>query len=548
MNKLKFSELNLSAEVLKGVADKGFEEATQIQSETIPLMISGVDLIGQAQTGTGKTAAFGIPLLEMVDVKDKKVQALVMCPTRELAVQIAEEIGQIGKHVKGLHVLAVYGGQPIDRQIRALKAGVQIVIGTPGRLIDHIERKTIRLDSTKIVVLDEADEMLNMGFIEDIQLILKQAPAERQTVLFSATMPKPIFELTKHYQKNPKYVKITHEVLTAPTIEQVYFEVKHGKKIEALSRVLDANDYKSVLIFCNTKRMVDELAEQITSRGYLCECLHGDKTQQQRDRVMEKFRGGKIDILIATDVAARGIDVDDIDAVINYDVPADEEYYVHRIGRTGRAGKTGMAYTFVYGNEMYKLKDIQRYAKIKIKPGTIPSRDDIEERKIKNFLEKIKTEVSTGGLEAHLKVVEKLMAEDLTSTDIAAALIKMAMKEEEKSNPSGENDLNAPAKNYESRGNEGGRRPDRGSRNSRSEGNMTRVFINAGKTQNVMVRDILGAITGETGVRGEKIGRIDLFDKYTFVQIESSVADDVITGLKGKKIKGVRIFADLANK
>ncbi len=542
MTKLKFTDLDLSPEILKAVADMGFEEATHIQTATIPLMKTGVDLIGQAQTGTGKTAAFGIPMLEMVDSKSKLIQALVMCPTRELAVQVAEEIRQLGKHIKGFNCLAVYGGQPIDRQIRALRAGVQIIIGTPGRLIDHIERRTIKLDTCKIVVLDEADEMLNMGFIEDIQLILKSAPADRQTVLFSATMPKPILDLTKHYQKNPKYVKITHEVLTAPNIEQVYFEIKHGKKIEALTRVLDSNDYKAVLIFCNTKKMVDELADQMRSRGYLSECLHGDKTQQQRDKVMEKFRAAKCDILIATDVAARGIDVDNIDAVVNYDVPSDEEYYVHRIGRTGRAGKSGMAYTFVYGNEMHKLRDIQRYAKIKIKPGTIPSRDDIEEKRIKIFMEKVKSQVEAGGLETQIKVIEKLMEEDMSSMDIAAALIKMMMKEEEDTQIGLDNDLNAPARHereeYGSEG--GGRRPGR----REPSGNMVKVFFNVGKARGIMVRDILGAITGESGVRGEKIGRIDLFDKYTFVQIDSSVVDEVVQSLKGKKIKGVQVFAE----
>jgi ATP-dependent RNA helicase DeaD len=540
MNKLKFSELNLSPEVLKGVEDMGFEEATQIQTETIPLMIKGMDLIGQAQTGTGKTAAFGIPLLEMVDPKEKRIQALVMCPTRELAVQVAEEIRKIGKHKKGVNILAVYGGQPIDRQIRVLKAGVQIVIGTPGRLLDHIERKTIKMDMTKIVVMDEADEMLNMGFIEDIEKILKCASPERQTVLFSATMPRPILDITKRYQKEPKYVKITHEVLTAPNIEQSYFEVKHGMKIEALSRVMDANDFKTVLIFCNTKRMVDELTEQMHSRGYLADSLHGDKTQQQRDKVMQKFRAGKTDILVATDVAARGIDVENIDAVFNYDIPADEEYYVHRIGRTGRAGKSGKAFTLLYGNEMHKLRDIQRYAKIKIKPGTIPSRDDIEELKIKQFLDKVKDSITAGGLETQTKIVEKIMDEDHTSIDIAAALIKMFMDLEKKDVKETADDLNAPSGEYHREFSDG---PRRGGRREPS-GDMVKIFINAGKERNIMVRDILGAITGETGVRGEKIGRIDLFDKYCFVQIDESVVDSVIEGLKGKKIKGVKVFAE----
>lgn len=569
MNKKKFSELNLSPEIMKGVTDMGFEEATAIQTATIPLMMNGADLIGQAQTGTGKTAAFGIPLLEMVNRKSRDVQALIMCPTRELAVQVAEEIGKIGKHKKGLKTLAVYGGQPIFRQIKALQAGAQIVAGTPGRLIDHIERRTIKLESCGIVVLDEADEMLNMGFVEDIEVILKSLPVQRQTVLFSATMPPPILAITKRYQKNPQTVKITHEVLTAPSIDQVYFEIKRGAKLEALCRLLDVNDFNLSLIFCNTKMMVDELERQLTSRGYMCEALHGDKTQQQRDRVMDKVRSNKADILIATDVAARGIDVEGIDAVFNYDVPADEEYYVHRIGRTGRAGRLGKSFTLVYPDEIHKMRDIQRYARTKIRQEKIPTKTGIDELKAARFAVKIKELIAKGSLESEIKTIEKIMQEDLTSTEIAAALLKMEYEREQKSGAATGEDVNAPERIYAA---EKSRKPVRGRRDwtasfgSRTDygrregsferrqgggpvrgrdnpGTMVKLFLSVGKSHGAQVRDILGAVAGEAGIQGSKVGRIDLQDKGTFVHVEKSCADIVVRKMAGIRIKGIKVHA-----
>ena len=591
MDKKKFEELNLSQEILKGVTDMGFEEATSIQSGTIPLMMTGVDLIGQAQTGTGKTAAFGIPLLEMVDAKNKNVQALVMCPTRELAVQVAEEIGKIGKYKKGIKTLAVYGGQPIDRQIRALRAGAQIVIGTPGRLIDHIERKTMSLAACAMVVLDEADEMLNMGFVEDIELILKKAPEKRQTVLFSATMPAPIMAITKRYQKDPQHIKITREILTAPSIEQCYYELKRGTKLEALCRLLDMNEFKLSLIFCNTKMMVDDLYGHLNSRGYLCESLHGDKTQFMRDRVMDKVRHGKVDILIATDVAARGIDVEGIDAVFNYDVPADEEYYVHRIGRTGRAGRTGKSFTFVYPDEIFKMRGIMRYAKIKIKQEKIPTKMGMEELRVARFAEKVKEIVTKGGLQHHIKAVEAMLTPDVSSIDVAAALMKMTMEKESGSTGTAHDDINAPERSLSaerggerssrfsshnsgsrgsgsrssgsrdsgSRSSSGygagsysrGRSDDRSAGHTRSKGRdsditMTKIFLSVGKGSGAQVKDILGAITGETGIGGNQVGRIDMQDRNTFVHVDSTQADQVVEKMNGKRIKGAKIFAEKA--
>ena len=331
MDKLKFTELNLSQEILKAVTDMGFEEASPIQSLAIPKMIEGVDIIGQAQTGTGKTAAFGIPILEKISPKEKKVQALIMCPTRELAIQVAEELKSLSKYKKGINIVPVYGGQPIGRQMLALNKGAHIVIGTPGRIIDHIERKTIKLDNTRIVVLDEADEMLDMGFRDDIELILGSLPQQKQTAFFSATMPREFLSLTRKYQKSPINIKVVHEKLTVPQIEQLYCEVREHQKLEALARCIDMADAKLSLVFCNTKRRVDEVTAQLQVRGYSADAIHGDMTQTQRDRVMDKFRNCKIEILVATDVAARGIDVYDVDAVFNFDIPQDIESYVHRI-------------------------------------------------------------------------------------------------------------------------------------------------------------------------------------------------------------------------
>ena len=337
METIRFDELELSPQILKGIKEMGFEEATPIQSQAIPVVMSGVDVIGQAQTGTGKTAAFGIPALQKVDATSKKTQIIVLSPTRELAIQVAEEFHKLSKYTHGIKILPVYGGQDISRQIRSLKDGAQIIIGTPGRVMDHLRRKTIRCEGVHTIILDEADEMLNMGFREDIETILEYIPQERQTVLFSATMPKPIMDITRKYQHDAVTIKVVKKELTVPNIEQYYYDVKRKDKTEVLTRLLDYYDPKLSLVFCNTKRMVDELAQELSSRGYFAEGLHGDMKQVQRDRVMKNFRGGKTDILIATDVAARGIDVDDVEAVFNYDIPQDDEYYVHRIGRTGRA-------------------------------------------------------------------------------------------------------------------------------------------------------------------------------------------------------------------
>ncbi|MBE6011992.1 MAG: DEAD/DEAH box helicase, partial [Lachnospiraceae bacterium] len=379
MNTKKFQEMNLSLSVLKAIEDLGYEEATPIQSQSIDLIMKGRDVLGQSQTGTGKTAAFGIPCVELTDPDDRRLQSLVLCPTRELAIQVSEEIRKLLKYKDNVRVLPIYGGQPIDRQITALKKGAQIVIGTPGRVMDHMRRHTLKMDNVKIVILDEADEMLDMGFREDIETILDKIDSNRQTVLFSATMPKGILELTGEYQKDAVKISIAPKELTVPSIYQGYFEVREHNKMEALCRVYDLNNPELALVFCNTKKKVDEIVGILQGRGYLAEALHGDLKQQQRDIVMKKFRNRTLEILVATDVAARGIDVDDIDIVFNYDLPQDEEYYIHRIGRTGRAGKSGKAFTFVVGKEIYKLKDIMRHTNAKISREKLPSSGDIEQ-------------------------------------------------------------------------------------------------------------------------------------------------------------------------
>lgn len=528
MEILKFEELDLNANIMRAVAEMGFEQPSPIQAQAIPAILEGNDIVGQAQTGTGKTAAFGIPLLQSIDPKSRHLQAVVLCPTRELAIQVAEEVRKLAKFLGGTKVLPIYGGQEIAKQIRSLKAGTQVMIGTPGRVMDHMRRKTVKFDHVKMIVLDEADEMLNMGFREDIETILSDIPEDRQTVLFSATMPKPIMDIAKTYQKNAKIIKMVKKELTIPKVEQYYYEVKPKNKSEVLSRLLDMYNPKRSVIFCNTKRMVDELVETLKGRGYFAEGLHGDLKQQQRDRVMNGFRNGKTEILVATDVAARGIDVDDIEAVFNYDVPQDDEYYVHRIGRTGRAGRDGRAFTFVVGKEVYKLKDIQRYCKTKITAQPIPSINDVTSTKAEKILDRVQNLIETEELGKMIDLIEtRVNEEEYTSLDVAAAFLKMMMGND------GEQEESAA---YDSYGDTG------------AEAGMVRLFINIGKKQNTRPGDILGAIAGETGMPGKLIGSIDMYDKYTFVEVPREYAAEVIDVMKNAKIKGKSINIEPASK
>ena len=493
MEAVRFDELQLDERIVRAVTDMGFEAASPIQAQAIPVQLEGLDIIGQAQTGTGKTAAFGIPLLQKIDPDSKKLQAIALCPTRELAIQVAEEIRRLAKYMHGIKVLPIYGGQDIVRQIRGLKDGTQIVIGTPGRVMDHMRRKTIRCDHVHTVIMDEADEMLNMGFLEDMETILSQLPEERQTVMFSATMPPAIQEIARKFQKDPVNVKVVKKELTVPKVTQYYYEVKPKTKVEVMCRLLDMYAPKLSVAFCNTKKQVDELVQELQGRGYFAEGLHGDLKQEQRDRVMNSFRNGATEILVATDVAARGIDVDDVEAVFNYDIPQDDEYYVHRIGRTGRAGRDGIAFSFVVGREVYKLRDIQRYCKTRIIPQAIPSLDDITEIKAEKIMDQVKETINNVDLAKMIQVIEqKLVEEDYTAMDVAAALLKIAMGEEnEDIAESGHlapslDELDRYGRDNRSRGgrNNGRRDGGRGSRGGRDERNgngMARLFINIGK-------------------------------------------------------------------
>lgn len=532
MEHLRFEDMNISNEICRAVLDMGFEEATPIQSQAIPVILEGKDIIGQSQTGTGKTAAFGIPLLERINPEDRRLQALILCPTRELAIQVSEEFRKLLKYKDNIRVLPIYGGQPIDRQIAALRKGTQVVIGTPGRVMDHMRRRTIKAETVQMMVLDEADEMLDMGFREDIETILVKIPEEHQTLLFSATLSPEILDITKRFQKNPEFIKIVRKELTVPNIEQYYFDVKEKTKLDALCRIIDVYDPKLAMVFCNTKKRVDDLVEMLQGRGYFAEGLHGDLKQAQRDKVMQKFRNGTIEILVATDVAARGIDVDDIDVVFNYDVPQDEEYYVHRIGRTGRAGKAGKAFTFCVGKEIYKLRDIMRYTKTKIQQQKLPTLSDVEEMKTNIYLEKIKGIIEEGHLTKYIHLVDRLMEEDYTSIDIAAALLKDHLSDVNADDIDALDDINLGG--TELYGGEGEK--------------MVRLFINAGKKSKIRAKDIVGAIANEAGIPGKTLGEIAIFDEYTFVDVPNEFVRDILHGMKNAKIKGKRVHIEIAKK
>lgn len=564
MNTIKFSELALSNELQEAIAEMGFDEATPIQAEAIPHILEGKDIIGQAQTGTGKTAAFGIPLIDRLDAHDRSIQALVMCPTRELAVQVANEFKKLLKYKKGIHCIPVYGGESIEKQISALKRGVQVIIGTPGRVLDHIDRGTINLDDIKMVVLDEADEMLNMGFREDIEAILSDMPDEKQTIFFSATMPKPILDMTKKYQHSPVMVKITRTELTNTLIEQEYFDVKQDFKVTMMTNLIEANNLQLMLVFCNTKRGVDEVVEELNLQGYKAEALHGDLKQAQRNNVMGKFRKGLVNILVATDVAARGIDVDNVDGVFNYDVPLDVEYYVHRIGRTGRAGKSGKAFTFVTGRREYmRIQDIERYAKIKITKGQAPSNKQLFELKQNKLLAQLQTLSDTTDLSAYHKILNNYIEQGHSLENIAASLLRLTigeMKKEEKREERGDRYGDRSDRNEKrSRTDFGDRRErrerpyeggsERGEKRNfrRKNDGMVRLFVNVGKMDRVSPGDLVGAFTGEANIDSNQIGMIEIYDKYSFVEVSDNSVNDVMDGMSNSRIKGRKVNIEIAN-
>jgi len=428
MKSSSFSELNIQPELLKAVNNMGFEAPTPIQSSCIPAILAGNDVVGQAQTGTGKTAAFGIPALQMADRGSKTPSVLILCPTRELAIQVTGELIKLAKFTNGVFTVPVYGGQPISRQLNALKKGAQIVVGTPGRVIDHLKRGTLKLGALKMVVLDEADEMLNMGFREDLEQILSYSQGKSQTVMFSATVPKAIKGIMNRWMDNPDMIKVEGRAQTAEGIDQFVMEVRDSMRTEAISRIMDMGNFRLGLIFSNTKRQCDNLVQEFQSRGFSADALHGDMRQNVRDKVMSKFRNGSIEMLIATDVAARGLDVDDIDVVFNYDIPQDPEYYVHRIGRTGRAGKTGLAITFSSGRKRKQIRFIEKIVRTKLKPLPMPSIKEVQISKLESKLDEVYDVLQQGGLREYIELLEPIAEDGYSPIELAAALLKMKLE------------------------------------------------------------------------------------------------------------------------
>jgi ATP-dependent RNA helicase DeaD len=514
-----FQELGLSDPLLRSIAEVGYEAPTPIQAVAIPPLLAGRDLIGQAQTGTGKTAAFGLALLQAIDPADRNVQALVLTPTRELGIQVAEALHTYGKYLQRLVVLPVYGGQSLDVQQRRLERGVHVVVGTPGRIMDHLRRGTLRLDKIRMVVLDEADEMLRMGFIEDVEWILAQAPppaAGRQTALFSATMPPEIRRIAQRHLKDPVGIELERKSLTVPLIEQRYVLVPQAQKLDALTRLLETEPIEAVLVFTRTKTAAAEVAEKLEARGYSVAALHGDMNQPMRERVVERLRGGNVEIVVATDVAARGIDVDRITHVVNYDVPYDLGAYVHRIGRTGRAGRAGIAVLFVTPRERRMLQDLERFTGQRIAPMKMPTAADVASRRSELFKETLRKTMAEEDLELYLALVEQLVEEGLDIAEIAAAAAYLARRERPLEVAVEPESASLPA----------------------ADGGMVRLFLNAGRIAGVRPADIVGAIANEAGVPGKEIGSIDINDRFSFVEVPARYQKQVVERMASATLRG----------
>ena len=519
-----FEELGLSEPILKAVKELGFEAPTPIQAQTIPVLLTGRDLIGQAQTGTGKTAAFALPLIQQIDAARRETQALVLAPTRELAVQVAGGIHDLAKHT-GLRVVPVYGGQPIDRQIRALRAGAQIVVGTPGRILDHLRRGSLALDQVKFCTLDEADEMLALGFLDDVEAILGELPESRQTAFFSATMPPRVAALMRRFLKDPVHIAIQSKQRTVERVQQSYYEVAPGQKLESLARVLDMETPGPTIIFCRTRQATNDVAEALRLRGYGAEPLHGDMGQPERDKVLRRFREGQADILVATDVAARGLDIDTVTHVINYDIPFDVEQYVHRIGRTGRAGRTGDAMTLIERRERRQLQTIERMIGTTIKPAHLPTAADIAARRRAVFKETLRETLEANAFDGHLATVEEL-ADEFDPAEIAAAALQMLWQSQQGSNTSIAQEMAAD-----------GEQPEPG---------MARLFIGIGRQDGLRPGDLVGAISNEAGISGRSIGAIDILDRTAFVEVPNAEAENVINALRQTKLRGKKVNVQIA--
>ncbi|HVE57835.1 MAG TPA: DEAD/DEAH box helicase [Pyrinomonadaceae bacterium] len=521
-NEISFADFNLKSEILKAVNELGYEAPSPIQQKTIPLLLEGRDIIGQAQTGTGKTAAFALPILHNIEVKNGEVQVLVLTPTRELAIQVAEAIHSYAKHLGKVRVLPVYGGQSISQQIRHLRSGVQIIVGTPGRVMDHMRRETLDISNLKMVVLDEADEMLRMGFIDDVEWILSHTPKERQTALFSATMPREVRRIADNYLNEAVNVQIEVKTLTVPTIKQFYLNVSERQKTDALTRLLEAESVpgEAVLIFHRTKVGAAELADKLQARGYAAEPMHGDMSQAQRETVIKKLKNGKIEIVVATDVAARGLDVERISTVVNYDMPSDTESYVHRIGRTGRAGREGRTILFVTPRQQRMMRDIERYTKQKIEPIKLPSQADVAARRVGLIKEKIIATLTEQDLELYLSLVEDLAEETGADiAEIAAAAVFLTV---------GDKPIEV---NVE---------PER-EQVTYSEEGMVRLFIDVGRRHQISPGDIVGSIANEANIPGKAIGAIDVNDRFTLVDIPGELVEQVLQKMQRSRIRQLNI-------
>ena len=531
---ISFIDLGLSEDILNALNDLGFSKPSPIQTECIPLLLAGNDVLGMAQTGSGKTAAFSIPFLMNIDANLKAPQLLVLAPTRELAIQVADACAEYSKYMKGIKVLALYGGQRYDVQLRALKQGPQIVVGTPGRLLDHLNRKTLDLSNLKGLVLDEADEMLRMGFIDDVESIMATIPEDHQTALFSATMPAPIRRITKRFMHNPKEVQIKGTKQTAPDIEQSYWLVRGMRKNEAIVRFLEAEDFDAAIIFVRTKSATLDVAEVLEKHGYSCAALNGDMTQQLREQTLDRLRNGRLDILIATDVAARGLDVERISLVINYDITLDSESYVHRIGRTGRAGRAGRAILFVDSRERRLLKNIEQTIKKTIPEVGLPSKELLEARRLAKFTEQVQKQLESSDLPQYQTLLAQIQADSGADLEtIATALLKLAQGERPLILPP--DPVFKPSREMRDRDNRGGERRLRGDnretpkrRERRDVGEMDMYRIEVGKENGVEVRHIVGAIANEADISSRYIGNIKLYETYSTVELPKGMPKDIL--------------------
>lgn len=541
---ISFIDLGLSEEILNALTDLGFTKPSPIQSECIPLLLEGNDVLGMAQTGSGKTAAFSIPFLMKLDANLKAPQVLVLAPTRELAIQVADACSEYAKYVKGVKVLALYGGQRYDVQLRALKQGPQIVVGTPGRLLDHLNRKTLDLSNLKGLVIDEADEMLRMGFIDDVESIMAAMPEQHQTALFSATMPAPIRRITKRFMKNPKEIQIQSTTQNAPDIDQRYWLVRGVRKNEALIRFLEAEDFDAAIIFVRTKTATLEVADVLEQHGYSSAALNGDMTQQLREQTLDRLRNGRLDILIATDVAARGLDVDRLSLVINYDITMDSESYVHRIGRTGRAGRAGRAILFVDSRERRLLKNIEQLIKKPIPEVQLPGKELLETRRLTKFADKVAKAMEAKDLDDYRNILPQLLKDDETDMEtLAAALLKLAQGERPLILPP--DPVFKPAREERERSERGDRRLKGDSREApkrrerRDVGEMDLYRIEVGKENGIDVRNIVGAIANEGDISSRYIGNIKLYEKYSTVELPKDMPKDLLKHFEKVRVMNV---------